>query len=202
MVRTWHHVTRLAIVLAMAAVIPPTARAQQATRSMSVSRKIANAMSAAPAPLASQATVMDWPASDTVPPAVLRQGPNGWVCYPDNPGSEGNDPMCLDKPWQAWGEAYFTHKTPKLSSIGVSYMVAPGGGSGSNTEPYAAGPTAENQWGHDAPHLMIVVPDLDALQGLPTTRQDGAPFVMWAGTPYAHIMVPLVADKRPTPVRH
>jgi len=110
--------------------------------------------------------------------------------------------MCFDKAWQAWLQAYLTHKPPQLSSIGVSYMIAPGGGTGSNTDPYATAPAADNEWGHDAPHLMIVVPDLAALQGLPTTRQDGAPFVMWTGTPYAHIMVPLAANTASTPARH
>jgi len=178
------------------------AAAQQAPHPMTGMQKIANAVSAAPAALAAQATILDWPASDSAPPAVLRQGTNGWVCYPDVPGTEGNDPMCLDKSWQAWAAAYFTHKPPQLSSIGVSYMVAPGGGSGSNTDPYATGATADNQWGHDAPHLMIVVPDVAALQGLPITRQDGAPFVMWAGTPYAHIMVPLAGNTAAPPARH
>ena len=203
MILNRYPVVRLAMVLLGGAlVISPAAAAQRATHAMSPTEKIANAMSAAPRALASQATIMDWPASDSVPPPVLRQGTNGWVCYPDIPATEGNDPMCLDKSWQAWVEAYVTHKPPQLSSIGVSYMIAPGYGTGSNTDPYAAGPTADNQWGHDAPHLMIVVPDLAALQGLPTTRQDGAPFVMWTGTPYAHIMVPLAANTAATPAHH
>jgi hypothetical protein len=203
MIRTRHPVVRLAMVLLGGALmITPPAASQRATHSMSPTEKIANAMSAAPTALASLATIMDWPASDSVPPAVLRQGSNGWSCLPDMPDTQGNDPMCLDKSWQAWVQAYVTHKPPQLSGIGVSYMIAPGYGTGSNTDPYATGPTADNQWGHDAPHLMIVVPDVAALQGLPTTRQDGAPFVMWTGTPYAHIMVPLAANSGAAPARH
>ena len=44
--------------------------------------------------------------------------------------------------------------------------------------------------GFDGPHLMLLVSDPRELRGLPTKRQNGAPFVMWRGTPYVHVMVP------------
>ncbi|MFI5210220.1 MAG: hypothetical protein ACHQ2E_07245 [Gemmatimonadales bacterium] len=165
--------------------------AQQAP--MTREQKIASAMTAAPAQLTSEATIMDWPASDTTQPVMLRPGTNGWVCFPDFVGTTGNDPMCLDKVWQDWMTAYMAHKPPQVPSLGVAYMIAPGGGEGSNTDPFASGPTSDNQWGHDGPHLMLLVANPRALMGLPTTRQDGEPYVMWAGTPYVHIMVPLGA---------
>jgi hypothetical protein len=74
---------------------------------------------------------------------------------------------------------------------GISYMIAPGGSWASNTDPSGTSEKPDNQWGFDGPHLMIVVPNADALKGLPTTRTSGGPFVMYAGTPYAHIMIPL-----------
>jgi hypothetical protein len=40
---------------------------------------------------------------------------------------------------------------------------------------------------------MIIVPDNALLAGLPTDPENGGPYVMWKGTPYAHVMVP-VAD--------
>ena len=39
--------------------------------------------------------------------------------------------------------------------------------------------------------LMIVVPDPKHLEGMPAKRSNGGPRVMFAGTPYAHIMVPI-----------
>ncbi len=41
---------------------------------------------------------------------------------------------------------------------------------------------------------MVIVPDPATLAGLPTTPVGDGPYVMWAGTPYAHIMMP-VADR-------
>ena len=185
------------VTLGGALLLASVARGQQAPREMTLTEKIASATSSAPAAVASQATILDWPASPTAQPTVLRHGTNGWVCYPDFPGSAGTDPVCLDKSAQAFVDAHVGHKRPQLTSIGVVYMLAPGSSSsGSNTDPYATAPTPDNQWGQDGPRMVIVVPDVGALQGLPTTRQDGAPFVMWAGTAYAHIMVPLPSLQR------
>jgi hypothetical protein len=38
-----------------------------------------------------------------------------------------------------------------------------------------------------------VVPNPANLEGLPTDPSSGGPFVMWKGTPYAHVMVPVAA---------
>jgi hypothetical protein len=168
---------------------PPVQRAMLHT----AAEKIANAMAAAPAAISANATIMDWPSAPGTQPAVLRQGTNGWTCFPDEPGTDGNDPMCLDGEFTKWVRAMVTHTAPQLAGVGIGYMIAPGGASGSNTDPYAMAPTADNQWGFDPPHLMIVVPDVHALAGMPTTRTAGAPWVMWSGTPYAHIMAPVTA---------
>ena len=38
---------------------------------------------------------------------------------------------------------------------------------------------------------MLLVPDSKLLDGVPTDPHAGGPFVMWKGTPYAHVMVPI-----------
>jgi hypothetical protein len=152
--------------------------------------KIANALSAAPSAVSANATILDWPKEGEQPP-VLRAGTNGWTCLPDFPESDGNDPMCLDATWMKWLDAYLGHKPVSISSVGIAYMIAPGGGAASNTDPYAMKATPDNQWSHHAPHVMIAVPDLKSLDGLPTDAKNGGPWVMWKDTPYAHIMAPV-----------
>ena len=160
-------------------------------------QKIANAMTAAPGALSSKATIMDWPASEGAQMTTLRAGSNGWICLPDFPATKGNDPMCVDDQWMSFMGAMMSHSTPKVSRTGVGYMMAPGSGAyGSNTEPMAPKATADNEWGFDPPHVMLLVTDPASLQGIPTTRQVGAPWVMWRGTPYAHIMVPVSSAKK------
>src|ERR1051326_6423899 len=175
---------------------PPTMSRMMpmAKSTMTSAQKIAMAMSAAPASLAAKATVLDWPAKEGAAPVVLRPGTNGWSCFPDMPDTKGNDPMCLDKPWMNWVDAYLAHTPPKATSVGIGYMTAPGGAWGSNTDPYAMAEAPGNQWGLHKPHLMILVPDLKSLEGISTDPGNGGPYVMYAGTPYAHIMAPVTGD--------
>jgi len=160
---------------------------------MTTAQKIANAMSAGPASISAKATILDWPAKEGDQPPVLRAGTNGWTCLPDFPETKGNDPMCLDAAWLEWFQAYMAHKPVTITTVGIGYMIAPGGGEGSNTDPYAMEMTADNHWGHHPPHVMIAVPDVKTLENLPTDPNNGGPYVMWKGTPYAHIMAPVTS---------
>jgi hypothetical protein len=163
---------------------------------MTDAQKIANAMSAGPASLTKNATIMDWPAEPNGKPRQLRAGTNGWVCYPSTPEAAGapkaatQDPMCLDKSWQGWAEAYMSKKTPQLMGTGVGYMLK-GDRGASNTDPFAEKATATNNWVVAGPHIMIVYPDAKMLDAYPTDPKSGGPWVMWKGTPYAHVMVPV-----------
>jgi hypothetical protein len=159
-------------------------------KKMTKTEKIANAIAAAPAGITAKAAIYDWPAMDGAAPVVLRAGTNGWSCYPDMPMTKGNDPMCLDETWRTFLQAYLEKKTPTLTALGIGYMMAPGGEWGSNTDPYATMETKDNHWGHHGPHIMVAMPDAKSLAGVSTDHMNGGPYVMWAGTPYAHVMVP------------
>ncbi len=174
--------------------IPASSAVSQ--KKASTAQKIANAMTAAPRSLSSKATIMDWPASEGAQMTTLRTGTNGWTCLPDFPSTKGNDPMCVDDQWMSFLGAMMSKSTPKISHAGVGYMIAPGGAYGSNTDPFAEKAASGNEWGYDPPHVMLLVTDPSALQGIPTARQNGAPWVMWRGTPYAHIMVPVSSSKK------
>ncbi len=156
-------------------------------------QKIANAVTAAPSFISQNATIMEW---QNGKPVTLRAGTNGWTCTPTNPAREGNEPMCVDDEWMSFMNALKTKATPHLKRLGVGYMIAPGGAPGSNTDPFAKAATPDNEWSYDPPHVMVLVTDPHELEGMPTKRQSGGPWVMWAGTPYAHVMVPLAPPKK------
>ncbi len=179
------------VVLALAAVlaIPAAAAAQQKAAPATAAARIADALVAGPASITAHATIMDWPASPKARATVLRAGTNGWVCYPRMPGQPLDNPMCLDGAWQKLIGAMLAHKAPPPASFGLSYMLGPRDAA-SNTDPYATGPTATNEWGTDGPHLMLIVPP-EALKGVSTKRTAAGAYVMWRGTPYAHLMVPI-----------
>lgn len=150
---------------------------------------IESAMSAAPRSISSDAAIVQAGADGTM--KTLREGKNGWTCMPDNPATPGPDPMCMDANAAQWAMAWIGRKPPPANTVGVMYMMA-GGTDASNTDPYATAPTADNDWVKTGPHLMVVgSPDVlkgHPAGGKPDTR---APYVMWAGTPYAHLMIPV-----------
>lgn len=150
--------------------------------------KITSALSAAPPALAEHAAVMDWDMTE------LRAGTNGWVCLPDPPQIQHNSPMCLDAQWLTWADAWMNQReTVEVTEIGIAYMLQ-GGYDGSNTDPFATPPEAGvdcPECVESGPHLMIIVPDVEMLAGMPTDPNSGGPWVMYQGTPYAHIMIPV-----------
>jgi hypothetical protein len=83
------------------------------------------------------------------------------------------------------------HKTtPAVTSPGIAYMLK-GDKGGSNKDPYATAPSADNDWVVSGPHVMFLEPDVKKLEALTSDHKSGGPYVMWKGTPYAHIMVPV-----------
>lgn len=149
---------------------------------------ISNALSAAPVSIAATATVMGHDGR------MLKKGTSDWVCMPDLPNVPNDTPMCLDAPWRAFIEAWMNKKIPVVRQLGFGYMLQ-GDLPVSNTDPFAQAPTSTNQWiAAGDPHVMLLVPDARLLDVLPTDPSSGGPFVMWKGTPYAHVMLP--APKR------
>ena len=159
------------------------------TAAAATSDPVASAESAAPAAIAHDASIMTADASGAM--KQVRKGTNGWTCIPDAPDTPGPDPMCFDSNAGKWVDAWLHHKPPPAGTVGLMYMLE-GGTDASNTDPYATKPTAENNWIKTGPHVMVVG-SKEILAGHPaSTKPDtSVPYVMWAGTPYAHLMVPV-----------
>ena len=148
---------------------------------------ITEAESAAPPAVTQGATIK------TMEGKVLRQGSNGWTC---SPGTSAIGPMCNRPQWEAVLGAFMKREPVDVEEFSISYMLA-GEGEAigvSNIDPFATEPTDDNDWVREGPHLMIVVPDPAALEGLSTDPTDPV-YVMWKGTPYAHIMVKIAEEQ-------
>jgi hypothetical protein len=172
-----------------ALLILPTMAIAQSSKS-STDARIHNAVMGGPASVAANATVLEWPAGPSGTFTELRAGSNGWYCLPDLPLTPNDDdPMCVDQVWLDFLKAMMAGKKPEPKGVGVGYMTH-GGAYSSNTDPNATKATSDNDWGYDPPHIMIISPDVSALKAYPTTRK-GGPWVMFPGTPYAHLMVPV-----------
>lgn len=172
----------LALITMLAFIALPTQ--SLAVENDSSDAKIARAMEAAPAAVAEQATIID------VDGTVLRPGTNDWKCFPAaGPGS--THPMCNDEVWMSLMDAYGNKADFKTDKAGISYMLA-GDDNVNNADPFDTVPDPGEVWVQEGPHLMIIVPDPEvALAGLSDDPDNGGPYVMWKGTTYAHIMVPV-----------
>ena len=149
---------------------------------------IKSAMSAAPLAIAQGATIVTM--DEKMAMKTLRAGTNGWTCFPDMPHTPGADPMCVDKNGLEWVHAWMAHKDPPADKMGFGYMLV-GGSDASNTDPFAMKPAAGGRWVDTGPHVMILNIGTK-FDGYPTTAADTkVPYVMFPGTPYAHLMLPV-----------
>ena len=150
---------------------------------------IKNAESAAPAAVGAGAAVYAPQADGSM--KTLRESKNGFWCMPNDPNTPGNDPMCGDANSMEWAMAWMSKKVPPKSKVGLIYMLACGSDA-SYTDPFATAPTEANNWVTTGRHVMIMNA-MDAMASYPTDPKPDTskPYVMWHGTPYAHLMVPV-----------
>lgn len=100
--------------------------------------------------------------------------------------------MCVDKNGMAWMSALMAKKPPP-TVVGMAYMLR-GGSDASNLDPFATKPAAGAKWVTTGPHTMILSASVAAASGYPTKQASPdatKPYVMYGGTPYAHIMFPV-----------
>jgi hypothetical protein len=145
--------------------------------------KIARAMSAGPADVAKEARIVDTNARGQM--VVLREGNNGFTCMPGNPNVVGDPPMCVDAPALQWYADAKTHKPKPTNTVpGITYMLA-GATQRSDSDPNDTTSTPIEI----GPHWMIMWPFDPKTTGLPTTHKPTGAYIMWAGSPYAHLHI-------------
>jgi hypothetical protein len=168
------------LMLAVAA----AAYAQQQPAPSTDSDYIAKVMTAAPEQVVKGATIVTM--TKCGPVRTVQTGTNDFTCMVMGNGT----PMCADKNGMEWVHALMMHAAPP-EKTGFMYMLA-GDTGASNTDPFATGATSDNHWVQTGPHVMILGPAAKTL-GYPRTptADPTKPSVMWAGTPYEHVMIPV-----------
>ena len=143
------------------------------------------AMSAGPENVSGDATIISHDGT------LLKQGSNGWVCMPGTPPNENVNPMCVDPAWQKWLQEYMKgtmglsyEYDPNQATFGMSYMLV-GDVPVDNNEPFNTD-QSKGVWVAEGPHLMRCLKNCSK-----KTDPYGGPYVMWEGTEFVHVMVPL-----------
>lgn len=154
---------------------------------MSDAAYTAQALSAAPKAVAKEAGIVRMEAEGKM--KTLRESKNGFTCMIIE-----TDKMCSDANSMEFFGAMMKGETP-TDKVGISYMLA-GDQGASNTDPKATGKTADNHWVVTGPHIMVTGTASKSL-GYPETADadPSKPYMMWAGTPYEHAMIPVGGSK-------
>jgi len=140
-------------------------------------------MKAAPPQVVEQATIVRMRDGAM---QTLRKGGNAWTCMEAN-----GVPMCLDPAAMEWAHSWQSHG-PATDKTGFIYMLA-GDTGASNTDPYATGQAPDNHWVQTGSHVMIVGAAAKEMAGYPRSADPDPtkPYVMWPGSPYEHLMLPV-----------
>ena len=134
---------------------------------------------------------------------MLREGTNGWTAMAANPRGMSDPengwkdaheamPMVGDGPAMQWAMAYMGGKTPKMDSDGWAWMLHGDMGE-DNTKHlvFNKEDAVEGEWIESGAHLMLFPKDPASLDGQTTNFNSGAPYVMFKGTGYDHLMIPV-----------
>ncbi|HEX9119095.1 MAG TPA: hypothetical protein VF840_01000 [Terriglobales bacterium] len=145
--------------------------------------KIKRALSSAPADVARGAKVVDIDEKGNM--TVLREGNTGITCIPGHPGVVSDPPSCMDAAGLQWVLDWMAHKPkPTNTQPGVLYQLA-GGTDWSASDPWATSGTLQ-KW---PPCWIILWPFDPKTTGLSDKPKNTGTWIMWAGTPWAHLMI-------------
>jgi hypothetical protein len=178
------------VLCALPAVAQHHAAKPKAQKPRTDAELIVSAMSAAPSAISADATIVAVGADGKL--RTLRQGQGAFTCVPDDPATPGVDPMCLDRHGMEWFKALLAHEKPPEGQVWLAYMLK-GGSDASNDDPFASEPPTGKKWVQTGPHVMIGGPAITKmLDSYPATADDTRkPYVMFGGTPYEHLMMPV-----------
>jgi hypothetical protein len=154
---------------------------------------IQKALSAAPARLAKDATVIKWKADFTYD--TLKKGTNDLVCY-DRSGFPGQERNPFSVECTSLGNLPREAQNLKFEAMGAGKQAAMDAAEkdGTRVKPvygsvwyHLMGPDKE----HANPHMTIAVPGATTkTTGLPENGRGGGVWIMNAGTTTAHLMTP------------
>jgi len=146
---------------------------------------IKSAEAGAPERISAQAAVARLDPKGKV--AMLRQGKNGFTCtlFPD----ESLAPYCADEKGFRWLVAAMSQQPAPPARGGIAYMAKGGLHYETDDGKIVMQPGPGTKSVKEPPHWMLLLPLDSAASGIPTRPNAGGTYIMFAGTPYAHLMI-------------
>lgn len=155
-------------------------------KAMSEKDQTTLALSAAPARISKDAGVMIYGADGKLTEA--KKGTNGFTCIPTVMNLPVPDPICMDAASNQWMTDVMNN-APKPSNTvpGIAYMARGGSHFEKNGKVVMAGEGAKVV--KEPPHWMVMWPFDPAASQLPTVPNPSGIYIMFEGSPYAHLMI-------------
>ena len=155
-------------------------------KSMSVKDQTDLALSAAPARIVKEAGVMVYGADGKL--IEVKTSTNGFTCIPTVMNLPIPDPICMDAASNQWMNDIMSN-APKPSNTvpGIAYMARGGSHYEKNGKVVMSGEGAKVV--KEPPHWMIMWPFDAAASKLPMAPNPSGVYIMFEGSPYAHLMV-------------
>ena len=156
-------------------------------KALSEKEQTALALSAAPAHIAKEAGVMVFGTDGKLTEA--KKSENGFTCVPTVLNLPDPDPMCMDGAAYQW-LTDIMNNAPKPSNTvpGVAYM-ARGGSHFEKDKKVVMQKEAGAKVVKEPPHWMLMWPFDPAATKLPTAPNPSGSYIMFDGSPYAHLMI-------------
>jgi hypothetical protein len=162
--------------------------AQAGTPSKEATEEFAGeAREGAPAHISDQAGIVRMDPKGKVTP--VSQSKNGFTCTLMS--DENRSPVCADERGFAWLVSAISQKPqpPAIDKPGIAYMAKGAIHYETSDGKMVMMPGAGTKEVREPPHWMIIWPFDSASTGIPTRPNAGGTYIMFAGTPYAHLMV-------------
>ena len=154
---------------------------------MSKDAMIKLAESAAPPEISRDAAVMI-PGEDGKLVEV-RKGTNGFTCIPTVNNLPEPDPMCMDQAVGQWVNDLMSNAPKPTNTVpGIGYM-AKGGWHFEKDGKILMSEAPGSKAVKEPAHWMVMWPFDSKASGLPSVETPMGAYVMFDGTPYAHLMV-------------
>jgi len=186
----------LSIMVASSLIVPAISTAGDKTskkgatvkevKSMSEKDQTALALSAAPAHIAKEAGVMVYGSDGKL--TEVRKSANGFTCIPTVMNLPDPDPMCMDHAAHQWMTDIMNNAPKPTNTVpGIAYMARGGSHFEKDGKVVMSGEGAKVV--KEPPHWMVMWPFEAAATKLPITPNPSGVYIMFEGTPYAHLMV-------------
>ncbi len=160
--------------------------AVKAVKTMSEEDQTALAISGAPPHIAKEAGIMIYGTDGKL--TETKKSANGFTCIPSVMNLPDPDPMCMDAAVQQWMTDRMNHAPKPTNTVpGIAYMARGGAHFEKDGKIVMSGDGAKIV--KEPPHWMLMWPFDPAATKLPTVPNPSGVYIMFDGSPYAHLML-------------